>query len=155
MKRIYKNLFMLGTATSILAPVVSVVSCGSNDTDKRTLDNQVKIDQVGGFEINSPSSVFDSIELPNILGTPYVTLKIFPKLDTYDFYNYINIVNGAAHISDELIAKVVKHVISVVNITDGRILWNFRRPSLKEVNIGFKWIGNNEIRSKTYKFKIN
>ncbi len=143
MKLISKIIIGMGTAVAIGSPALTVISCGSESTGNNL--------NLKDFELGLETTLGNNFETnPN-----FVPIKIFPDINSYDFYNYINIVNGKSYISDELISKVVKKVISSTNITDGRIYWSYNRANEYSVDIGFKWIGRVAEKSKTYKFKLN
>ena len=83
-------------------------------------------------------------------------IDVYPEIFVDEFYPYIDFVNGSPHISDNMIAKFVKKVVTDMAITDGNISWGYKRePDGKTASIGFIWEGSQETQSRTYQIRLN
>ena len=134
MKKIVKNTLRIISVITAFSSVGLAAACGSknelNKSDKET-----------------------SVLNQNVYNEGFI--NAYPDLFPDEFYKYIDFSNDKAHISDNLIAKLVKKVISDMAITDGAVSWAYERHGNKTVDVSFKWNGSSGNQSRTYEIKLN
>ena len=133
MNKIIKNSLRVLSVITATGSVAMAAACGSNNNDGHVAT------QLKGTDKHESNFI-----------------DVYPNVFSEDFYPYIDFVNGQSHISDKMIAKLVKQVISDMAITDGTISWAYQRSdSNKTVDVSFKWEGSQETQSRTYQIKLN
>ena len=134
MKKIFKNSLRVISIVTALSTVGLAAACGSKTETHNT----------------SVSSETTTQDLSN-----EGFINAYPDLFPDEFYQYIDFISDKPHISDNMIAKLVKKVISDMAITDGSVSWGYKRVSDEIVDVSFKWKGASGNQSRTYELKLN
>lgn len=115
------------------------------------------------FSISKKSKLSKKIitdQVPNTQNSQdiYKDVKIFPEIDTNNFYSYLrmNEESSSPIINDDMVLFIAKYIIKNMNVTSGEISWGFKRKSDSKVDIQIKWKHNYNqkeyIYSRTYSF---
>ncbi|MGL5204841.1 MAG: MHO_1590 family protein [Metamycoplasmataceae bacterium] len=80
---------------------------------------------------------------------------IFPEIDSKDFYNLIEFENGLPFIGDNMLAAIIKDIVTRLGSVEGNLTFYIIENSRTEKIIYFKWIYEEKELKKTYIISIN
>lgn len=89
--------------------------------------------------------------------TIYGLVDIFPKVNPYEFYDEIRIINGQPQITDDFTSSVVTKILKEIKMTDGNIKWGIKMAEdRKSLQVTFNWEKDAEHNYwKTYTFTLS
>lgn len=82
------------------------------------------------------------------------TSNLFPALDRVYLYSLIRIVNNEPIITNNLIAKAIKQIITGLSTTQGSIVVYVKKESPQIVFISIDWFFHEQRKTITYKLSI-
>ena len=80
---------------------------------------------------------------------------LFPVVTSNDYYDKLNFRNGQAWIDDDMIAFIIKDIISRMTITNGNIKYAYNKISDQVVEIYFIWYSKTQKAFRNYKIHTN
>ncbi|ACF07185.1 Uncharacterised protein [Metamycoplasma arthritidis] len=83
--------------------------------------------------------------------------EIFPLVNSLDYYDKLNFRNGQAWIDEDMIAFIIKDIVSRMTITYGKIKYSYKVISDQEVLISFIWYSQEKYEKsfRTYRIFVN
>ena len=103
-------------------------------------------------EINDvdPKAIYQNSNLKEVNSD-----DIFPVVNSNDYYDKLNFRNGQAWIDDDMIAFIIKDIISRMTITNGNIKYAYNKISDQVVEIYFIWYSKTQKAFRNYKIHTN
>ncbi|MBN4089513.1 MHO_1590 family protein [Mycoplasma enhydrae] len=81
--------------------------------------------------------------------------KIFPQIQSSDYYDKLNYRNGQAWIDEDMIVYIIKDVLNRMLVSDGVVKYAYKQLDDQNLLITFKWNNQKEKSVVTYKINTN
>lgn len=131
MKNKIKSLILISSpiivVSTVLASVYAIKLNSKGNTKEKEANNGVVIDNDDKDDV--ATSRFD----PNV---KYRKSEIFPELRIEDIYQFIKIDNGVPYLSKDIVARIIKIVVTGLGVTFGELNfeWQFKTQAHLIIN---------------------
>lgn len=142
------------TIASVSAAVTIMLLKNKNKRTNNIEENKQKQNNENNKEpeINDvdPKAIYQNSNLKEVNSD-----DIFPVVNSNDYYDKLNFRNGQAWIDDDMIAFIIKDIISRMTITNGNIKYAYNKISDQVVEIYFIWYSKTQKAFRNYKIHTN
>lgn len=157
MKNIFEKIKhkKIAATIGIMLPLV-IVGAGFGiyfllrDKDEKQITRSENKDNIVSGENNPITTKTEN----NLDGSIYEKMNIFPKINPFQFYDYLKIIDGEAVMDDDFISEVANYVLKNTHITDGKIFFDYKQSNKQNLEITFYWNHNSHDYWQTYTFTI-